>query len=93
MARTPRAQQGNEADKAAQTPQQGNEADAGPPPSELEGFIHWAEMQGGARNTPVTRLSHPEVKAPRHWDGRFGGFPMEPGEPAVTWSDGERFPA
>lgn len=84
MARKPRAQQGEEAAKAAEQAQQGEEA----VPDDLEGFLTWAQRARLEKGVVLVALAHPDVREERHMDGVYSGFRLEPGGPRATWSDG-----
>ncbi len=84
MARKPRAQQGEEAAKAAEQAQQGEEA----VPDDLEGFLTWAQRARLDKGVVLVALTHPDVRESRHMDGVYSGFCVAPGGPSATWSDG-----
>lgn len=90
MARNKGAQQGNAA-QAAHEPEQGNAA--GPPPDDLDGFVHWCERAKLDAGVVLVSVSHPDIRAAQHRDGTYSGFAMKPGPLGAQWSDGSTHPA
>lgn len=87
MARKPRAQQGEEAAKAAEQAQQGEEDI----PSDLAGFLTWAQRAHVDEGVVLVALAHPDVREARTMEGTYSGFSVAPGDPAARWSDGSTY--
>ena len=88
MARQRKAQQGEEAAKAAEQAQQGEEA----VPEDFDGFTAWAQRAKVNDGVVLVALTHPDVLEPRHMDGTFSGFRLAPGPASATWNDGSTHP-
>lgn len=88
MARPRKAQQGEEAAKAAEQAQQGEEA----APEDFDGFSAWAQSAKLEDGVVLVALTHPDVREPRHMDGTFSGYRAAPGPAGAQWSDGSTYP-
>jgi molybdopterin biosynthesis enzyme len=56
----------------------------------LDAYIAESEELAQGIGLAVVRVTHPECKQSRHWDGKYAGFTVEPGEsPRHQLSSGE----